>query len=346
MSTAHPHDLDLFNDAAGGDEPTNDHDAAGVASPPRRIARAEKTKPAGVELGPLGIMPERARWYGVERRTDLGQWEPLTGPSDDGSMVVKEWDVSGISLEALRRWGPGTFRVVWWGTTAEGSRRYLSRSREVAWKAETPPAAPVPIVAASGAPGGAMGEAFALLDAIDRRAGNQLVAMTQLANLARGDGGAGHMQVFAEMMRMQGEQTRAMIEAMREDSRAQLAAIRELVAGGDEDDGAPLPAPKEGGPFKAPRGAGTFDQVKALAMNYVAQNPAVIPQLISSLSAMAQAATPAPPPAPVAPPRRLEPAPAPRPAPSVAPPSVPGINGAAAEGPPPPPPASPSGFQS
>lgn len=338
---------DERDDAHEADE---GREEGGAAAPTRRVQRARTAAPQAREVPHIGLIPARARWWGVERRNAIGEWDRLTAPDASGDLETNEWPLAELSLDAVRsRFGAGTFRIAFWGVNPNGSRVFVSRSREITIRPEVGAAPPAAVVPSALAPTGPMGEAFALMDLIERRATGQLAAMTQLAQLARGDGGSSTLNVVVEMMRTQREETRELIAAMREESRAERQSLRALLADEDEPAGGGVAGAAANAVATVAR-ARRPQSLKGLLLGAVADNPALIgdalrtlPAVLESLKGMAEMQAqrqPAPaPPVQVQhlpaqpPPRRVERA---QPAPAAVD-ATPGINAAAASAPPPPP---------
>lgn len=359
------HELDETGREADDERDDDTGDDAPEARPVRRYKKTPAAERPSVALSPFGSVPQRCTHWGVKRQTPVGGWEPLGYRDPSSTLELREWPLAQLSEDTIReRWGAGTYRLQWYGTTDTGGRASLGQGRYLTLHPVAAPPPPPAPVAAPPALGG-FTEAIALMDLIDRRATGQLAAMTQLANLARGDGGAGTTQLLVTMMQQQQEQTRALIEAMREDSRANLRAMREIATGedasGSSESTAAAAAGKAAGailPAYNPRKP-MGEQAKAAAVSYFVQNPGEVFELVKSapalldslakLVASSQAAQASAPPPAAPPPTLAAPPPA---APRrvvrmVSPPPEPGINGAVAEQASQAPPVStPSGFQS
>jgi hypothetical protein len=330
-------EIDPEEDGEGAETSPDDEEEVAEA-PPR--ARPRAVLRSGVAPSIFGAVPERATAWGLKRRTPIGQWETLSFAVPGGMAELKEWPLGELAEVTVRnRWGAGTFRVLWWGTTERGARKLITQGREFTLLAAPEPvAAPAP--AGPSLPDG-FAQALMLMDLIDKRANGQVNGMAQIAAIMATRGGGGGID-GATLQLMLERQNSALTAALAPlaDRLARLEGDDEDDEDDDDDDGSPAStiataARTAGVVYKKGMSAG--DIAKALALQHPTEVLEVlkgIPTIVSALADAAKASANAQAHAAVRPRAVLRqaetetpPAPAPEPVPM-----GPGLNAAASAG--------------
>jgi hypothetical protein len=232
------HELDDEDD----DEGTPDVEPEPVERP--RATRAASAVQPEVPT-PFGKVPARATTWGIRRRTELGAWETMKWQSPDGLLLVTEWPPADLNhAEVEKRWGPGHYKVSWWGLGSQGGRQMLGSGREFTILPR-PEAAPSIVAAVSEDPVMAgLERAFRLQAILDGRAQQQLATQAQMMQMMMGVGGGASgevAQLRAEMARMQQQHADDRVHRLE----AELAQLRSKLV----DD-----TPAEPGPVAAAAG--------------------------------------------------------------------------------------------
>lgn len=175
-----PHDDE---DEAEHEDETPDEDREETAQAPLPVARRAHVAPEPPSI--FGKVPDAATVWGIKRRSETGAWVTMTHPTKDGRTMLQEWPPAELSRDEVeKRWGPGHYRISWWGTTGNGGRRFVTNGRvfEI-----LPPPAPIPQVAAPRNPVlEGLQQTFELQAILDQRAQYQLQTMATLAQLMAG----------------------------------------------------------------------------------------------------------------------------------------------------------------
>jgi len=168
-------------------ETEKDTDETESETKPRNTKIYRASASPKVAFNVFGAIPETTTHWGICRRTVAGRWERLTHPND-ADMLLQAWPLEELTEETIRdRWGSGTFRTQWEGTTERGGRAHLAIGRVVTFQdkrpaAEQPAAAGAP-AAPTGDMAGTLSFAMQLIGMADQRASQQVESIVRLAGL-------------------------------------------------------------------------------------------------------------------------------------------------------------------
>lgn len=236
-------------------------------------AAANPTMPMSV----FGQWPHLATHWGISRRTQSGAWQRLSHPSSEG-VVLHEWPLEELTEANVReRWGSGTFKTIWDGTTDRGGRVRVGSGRVVTFNPveEQPAAAQHAPPSIGSAPttdmAGTLSFAMQLIGMADQRASQQVESIVRLAGLGDPNRVASPTvdpQLANQIAKLMADVSaqRAELEAAERRRTLENAHRRELEHRDDEirrlerrlDDELTRP---EGPTIQAPSGAGMLEQI-------------------------------------------------------------------------------------
>lgn len=277
MSTTHDegHD-DERDDEHDGPEEGDDDDSREElpqVQVRRRTRRTTASAAPVLPLSPFGAIPERATHFGLRKRGPSGVYEVVETPSEDGSILLREWPLADLDAESIRaKHGPGDYRLTWIGTSTRGGRAAIGKSRDFRIPpAVAPVAAAPPVNAAGPALPPELQSTFTLMNLLEQQSTAKLAQLAQMAALFTGGAQRGPDPNVSAMVEMMRETMREQREASERQTQLILRALE-----GDDDDGDDEPEARTStnpAPPVFKPGEPISEAVKSTFLNWAVSNP-------------------------------------------------------------------------